>query len=401
MACWSTVERTWARATGAEPKGWARGAWLIPLALGAACIPPGELDESLRRTPAFATEATLGHAARPREPDEAAVVVVVLDGARWQEVFVGSDPNLSGAPAVPAEALMPRMHAFVAERGAAIGAPGRGAPMSASGPNFVSLPGYTEIFTGRRSHACADNDCAPARSPTVFDQARAAAQQPSDVAVLASWERIERAASAAPGQLVVSTGRALTSHAEALRDDDSTRDWLERGAHADPFPGYGDFRPDRFTGALAVRYLEAKRPTLMFVGLGEPDEYCHRGDYAGYLASLHASDAIVGDLVDALGRMGARGRRTTVLVTADHGRGRDYRFHGREFPESGRVWLVALGGAVEARGFARSLRPHRLADVAPTVRALLDLPADPAPASGAAINELFMAPAAATAEVVP
>jgi hypothetical protein len=380
-------------------KGRARGAWIALLAVGAACIPPRELDESLQLAPAFATEATLGHAQQPREPDDAAVVIVTLDGARWQEVFVGSDAQLSGAPAVPAEALMPRLHALVTERGAAIGAPGRGAPMSASGPNFVSLPGYTEIFTGRRSHACADNECAPARLPTVMDQASALSARPSDVAVLASWERIERAASAAPGHLVVSTGRVRTSHAEALRDDDATRQLLERGANADPYPGYGEFRPDRFTGALAVRYLEAKRPTLMFLGLGEPDEYCHRGDYSGYLASLRASDAILGDLVDALGRMGARGRHTTVLVTADHGRGRDYRHHGREFPESARVWLVAIGGGVEARGFARSERPHFLADVAPTVRALLDLPADTAAASGAPIEELFAAPATATAEM--
>jgi hypothetical protein len=379
-------------------KGWARGAAIALFATVAACIPPSELDASLQLAPAFATEAALDRAPKPRDADDdPAVVLVVLDGVRWQEVFVGSDPQLSGAPAVPAEALMPRMHALVAERGAAIGAPGRGAAMSASGPNFVSMPGYTEIFTGRRSHACADNDCAPARVPTLMDQASAAAGKPGDVAVFSSWDRIEKAASAAPERIVVSAGRVRTTHVELLRDDDLTRDWLARGAQADPFPGYGDFRPDRFTGALAARYLEAKRPTLTFVGLGEPDEYCHRGEYAGYLASLREADAVIGSLADALDRMGARGRRTTILVTADHGRGRDYRHHGREFPESGRVWLAAIGGGVEARGFARSLRPHRLADVAPTVRALLQLPADPAATSGTPIAELFAAPEAATA----
>jgi hypothetical protein len=67
--------------------------------------------------------------------------VVVLDGARWQEVFVGSDPLLSGTKAQPAGELMPRMHAILAERGAAIGAPGHGPAMQASGPHFVSMPG--------------------------------------------------------------------------------------------------------------------------------------------------------------------------------------------------------------------------------------------------------------------
>jgi arylsulfatase A-like enzyme len=130
----------------------------------------------------------------------------------------------------------------------------------------------------------------------------------------------------------------------------------------------------------------------MFLGLGEPDEYAHKGDYPGYLASLRAADATVGELFAVLGRMGNRGERTTVIVTADHGRGRDYRVHGRAFPESARVWLVAAGGGIEARGLAQAMHPHRLADVAPTVRALLDLPADVAPAAGAPLAELFQAP---------
>jgi hypothetical protein len=328
-------------------------------------------------------------AERERERDDAAVVLVVLDGARWQEVFVGSDPRLSGAPAVPADALMPALHALAAERGAALGAPGYGSAMRASGPNFVSMPGYREIFTGRRVHGCEDNDCPPARTDTVVDQARASFERPGDVAVIASWEMLEEAAAAHPASLVVSAGRSRTSHAEWLREDAPSRRWLELGERADPFPGYGEFRPDRYTGALALRYLETERPRFLFIGLGEPDEYCHRGDYAGYLASLRTADDLLGHLSAALDRMGPRGRRTTVLVTADHGRGDDYRFHGRDYPESGRVWLVAAGRAIEARGLTRSVRSHRLADVAPTVRALLDLAPDDAPSSGAPLAELF------------
>ena len=177
-----------------------------------------------------------------------------------------------------------------------------------------------------------------------------------------------------------------------LRDDGILRDWLDRGARADPFPGYDDFRPDHFTAEIALRYLETKRPRLMFLGLGEPDEYAHRDDYAGYLASLRAADSVIGELFSVLGRMGARGQHTTVIVTADHGRGRDYRVHGRNFPESSRVWLVAAGAGVAARGLAHAERPHRLADIAPTVRTLLALPADVTPSAGAPLDELFLPP---------
>ena len=146
------------------------------------------------------------------------MVLVVLDGVRWQDVFVGADPSLAAeakVPAAHADELTPHLHALIAERGAALGAPGQGAPMAASGPNFVSLPGYTEIFSGRSPSPCRDNDCGPTHSPTLFDDVRAITQRPSDVAVISSWEKIERVASADPSNLVLSSGRVRTRHAES------------------------------------------------------------------------------------------------------------------------------------------------------------------------------------------
>ena len=78
------------------------------------------------------------------------VVLVVLDGVRWQDVFEGVDPELArrhGVPAaevVPASALVPNLYRLAETRGAMIGAPGQGAPINATGPNYVSLPGYME-----------------------------------------------------------------------------------------------------------------------------------------------------------------------------------------------------------------------------------------------------------------
>jgi arylsulfatase A-like enzyme len=139
----------------------------------------------------------------------------------------------------------------------------------------------------------------------------------------------------------------------------------------------------------------------MFLGLGEPDEYAHRGDYAGYLGSLRTADAVLGDLMATLDRMGDRGAHTTVLVTADHGRGRDWRHHGREFPESGRVWLVAAGAQIKGRGLVPATRKHRLSDVAPTIRQLLGLAPDIATTAGAPIDELFGTATLATAALTP
>ena len=94
-------------------RGRASVGWAVALTLGAACLPPTEADESPAREPA--ADPAL-HASPAPEPggSDAAVVLVVLDGVRWQDVFVGADPHLASGPAPSAGALMPHLHALVA-----------------------------------------------------------------------------------------------------------------------------------------------------------------------------------------------------------------------------------------------------------------------------------------------
>ena len=86
----------------------------------------------------------------------------------------------------------------------------------------------------------------------------------------------------------------------------------------------------RYTAALALHYLATERPRFLFLGLGEPDEQAHRGSYGGYLDALRQADGIIDELVHTLDRMGERGQRTSVFITADHGRAVDFRDHGSD-----------------------------------------------------------------------
>ncbi len=320
------------------------------------------------------------------------VILVVLDGVRWQEVFSGVDPALAAThragPVCDARTLLPSLYAALDARGAAIGAPGHGL-IAASGPNFVSLPGYTEIFGGRSPDRCQDNGCAGATRPTIVDAFRDRSRSDADVAVISSWAPIARAATGTSSRIVLSAGRDDVSGTQFLTEDPETRRILDEGARADPRPGHDSFRPDRYTAGIALRYLETRRPSFLFVGLGEPDEYAHDDDYRGYLAALRAADDFFGRLFATLDRMGDRGRRSLVLVTADHGRGHNYRDHGGALPESARVWLLALGGPVHARGFVEGPRPRRLADLAPTIRQVVGIPLEDSTGAGTPIVELF------------
>jgi hypothetical protein len=319
------------------------------------------------------------------ERAESAVILVVLDGVRWQEVFGGADRalarerGLSPAAWASARLLMPNLQRLLDTDAMALGAPGHGAEVTATGPQFISMPGYLEIFAGRPDPACESNDCPRGPSRTIVDDVRDASGA-DDVAVISSWPAIARAASSEPAGVAMSAGRKILGRPEALRADEATATLLDRGARAKAFPGEGDYRPDAFTSRIALRYLVDARPRFLFVGLGDADEYGHRNDYHGYLEAVHASDAFLGDLFSTLETMGARGRHTTVLVTADHGRAYSFRDHGGRYPESGRVWLVAAGGDVRARGLVAASRRHTLSELAPTLRALLGMSGTSGPA---------------------
>jgi len=307
---------------------------------------------------------------------ESAVVLVVLDGVRWQEVFGGADRALATERGLNPVAwasprvLMPNLHRLLDTRAVAIGAPGHGSHISASGHRFISMPGYLEIFAGRPDPSCETNACARPLGRTIVDDVLDSGG-PGDVAVVASWPNIARATSADRSRAVVTAGRKIVDNGDALRADETTSSLLDRGAQAAAWPGEGDYRPDSLTARIALSHLVSARPRFLFVGLGDADEYGHRNDYAAYLEALHASDAFLGELSATLDRMGARGRHTTVLITADHGRAYSFKDHGPQFPESGRVWLVAAGGDVSGHGLLAASRNHTLSDIAPTVRALL------------------------------
>jgi hypothetical protein len=146
---------------------------------------------------------------------------------------------------------------------------------------------------------------------------------------------------------------------------------LSAGAASAGYPGWGDYRPDAYTAKVALRYLETVLPRVLVLGLGDPDELAHRGDFAGYRRATRRADDVIGELEATLARMGDAGAATTVLVTTDHGRGSGnaLRIHGSSVPESANVFVVAFGRGIEHRGLACPSSPLRLADVAGAVRA--------------------------------
>ncbi|MGB1293696.1 MAG: phosphoglyceromutase, partial [Pseudoalteromonas sp.] len=104
------------------------------------------------------------------------VVLVTLDGVRWQEVFSGADEALiNNADFVKNQAqlnsefwhkdpkqrqklLMPFITQTMANKGAIIGDRNNDSKMSVSNPWYFSYPGYNEILTGTVDENINSND---------------------------------------------------------------------------------------------------------------------------------------------------------------------------------------------------------------------------------------------------
>jgi hypothetical protein len=312
---------------------------------------------------------------RPAPPGHVEnVVLITIDGVRWQEVFRGVDAAyaeealMPHSAVVPPARLVPNMHRLFFEGGTALGDPGLPGGFFASGPHYVSLPGYVELMSGATSE-CTRNDCMPALGTTLPEEVSyALAAGPGQVAIFASWEVIARVSSGERPDVLVVAGSS-------------------EGAEAPAYPGHGAYQADRQTRFQAIRYLLERRPRFLWVSLGDTDEWAHRRDYRNYLVALRGADAFVGEVAAHLDEMGDYGKSTALFVTTDHGRGAGFADHGED--ESSNVWLLARGPGLPPRGSVGTGDTRYLRDVAPTIRSLLHVPARTCDECGKPIPEIL------------
>lgn len=301
------------------------------------------------------------------------VILVTLDGVRWQELYGRPDPALGGADR---EVVFTRLWSSLAAEGAVLDG-------EIANPFHVSLPAYQSIFTGQ-TQPCNGNACGRV-IVTTFPERLAGERglSPLKVASFASWSRLADAVESRPGATVVSAG---AERGRAYGDAELAR--IE--AEQEPFIGEAA-RPDRVTKALALHHLARYRPAFLFVGLNDADEDGHAGRYDRYLATLRSDDAWIADLAAALDHMGEYGRRTALLVTTDHGRGAGARWtdHGVTAvgDEDRRIWMYLRLPRNGRFALTLPARPVTHLDVRPTVEVLLGLAPERRAGSGASLVE--------------
>jgi hypothetical protein len=261
------------------------------------------------------------------------VVLVTIDGVRWQEVFRGADDTLTTSEDSRARfidvqdkraALMPFIAATEAE-GAVIGNRDEGSCARVANDYWFSYPGYAEMMLGRPHPKIGANAKAANRETTVLEWLNGQPGFADRVRAVAEWDVVPYILDTAR------TGLPVWHPEPGVRDRD---------------------------GPVATKGFEelAGRPRVLWIALGDTDNLAHAGDYHGYLAAAHAADAFLSKLWATIESDPVLAGRTTLLITTDHGRGasegRKWRGHGSGRYRFGRIPFVLRREGSDAVWFA-------------------------------------------------
>jgi 2,3-bisphosphoglycerate-independent phosphoglycerate mutase len=132
-----------------------------------------------------------------------------------------------------------------------------------------------------------------------------------------------------------------------------------------------DQKPEMSAGGVAAAFVRAIRGgayDFAIVNLANPDMVGHTGNLAATLKAMEATDAAVGQIVDATLAAGG-----CVLLTADHGNAEEMAFpNGEPNTQHSLNPVPVIFIAKDAGDFA--VRDGGLVDVAPTLLGLIGLP---------------------------
>jgi hypothetical protein len=101
---------------------------------------------------------------------------------------------------------------------------------------------------------------------------------------------------------------------------------------ANDLPRYWDYGPfDAPIVYAALDHIRTKQPRVLYLMLGEGDEWAHEGRYDLYLDATLRTDRFIQRIWDTVQSLPAYANQTALIITTDHGRGattKDWTDHG-------------------------------------------------------------------------
>jgi hypothetical protein len=320
------------------------------------------------------------------------VVLVTLDGVRIQELFSGMDATISASeedsgiyeidvtrerywretPEARREALMPYFWKTLAPMGVVLGNKAKGSSVQLRNDQWFSYPGYSEILTGQAQPDVRSNDIVRYPHVTVLQFLRGELKlRHEQVAQIGSWEGFEVAASSVDDAFFMNGAYDALPAALSTPEIDQLV-----GLRRQVMELWEESSNDVLTTRIALAYVKKHKPRVLWLGLGQSDDWAHARRYDRLLDYLHLADQLLADLWTTLQSIPQYRDRTTLVITTDHGRGltsKDWIDHDAGIPGCGDIWIAVIGPDTPDRGEAGPAETVHQADVAATMATLLGL----------------------------
>lgn len=316
------------------------------------------------------------------------LVVITIDGLRWQEVFSGAEENLvsdpkqvrdpelyrktywRSTPEERREVLMPFTWNTIAKKGVLIGNRNKNSMMQVANKTNISYPGYCEMMTGMVDEAITGND--PVNNPhrNVLEAANEDPRYKGSVVMYGSWKSTRFAIHNEPAGIPASVSyepNVAKKQTPRLQLAQRMLEGMPRFWRSEHF--------DAFTYAFALETLLNDHPKVMWISFGDCDEWGHARKYDFYLDGAKGTDAFIRDIYEACEADKFYRGKTTYLIACDHGRGfgNEWTNHGSSTKGSEATWVMMLGKGVEALGETTECGPFYTKQIAATIASFLGI----------------------------
>lgn len=316
------------------------------------------------------------------------LILITLDGLRWEELFKGANDSLMTHPdfvkdtsslltefhhSDPGEArkmLMPWFWNALANEGQLYG--NREYDNKANLTNFFwfSYPGYNEILTGFSDPEIDSNDKNWNKNKTVLEWLNDKEDFRGNVAAFASWDVFPYIINSKRSGIPVNAG-FQSAQGNELSDRELFLNEIQSSV---PSP-WATVRLDFFMHHYALEYMKRKHPRVVYLAYGETDDFAHDGRYDHYLKSARQTDKWIGELWQYLQSDPFYAGKTSLLITTDHGRGHspagEWKSHGKTYEGSNAIWIAAIGPGIAPLGEVKEPMQLWQNQVAKTAAAIL------------------------------
>jgi hypothetical protein len=367
----------------------------------------------------FSSKLCFAQATALDNDDTSNLVIVTIDGLRWQEAFGGADEKLlnnkdfvENIDALKArfwhqdkeerkKRLMPFLNGVIGKEGTLIGDRNNSSMMSLTNKQHFSYPGYNEIFTGRVDDSLSSNAKIPNPNITFLEWFKTRYSSDSKIGIFSGWDVFPFIFNRERSGLFINAGFEPMSYphmqlevSQAGKKDEKIMtqiDVMNQLQAQIPSP-WEAVRHDAFTYGFAKIYLQTIQPKVLVINLGETDDFAHNGKYDAYLDSAKQTDDYLRDLWTTLQSMPKYKDNTNMIIITDHGRGShadDWQHHAsklavqnymttlNKFKEgivgSEHIWFAAIGPNIKNQGLLKTQDELTQSQFAATALALLGI----------------------------